>query len=83
MRYFSEEYKMYSLQPYWKVNNDGAIENKLTLPVYKWYYNTFKKGKTLSFKTSTMFDLELLNRDYYRGRFANKVRNKTIYNWEE
>jgi len=43
--------------PYWKVNNDGAIENKLTLPVYKWYYKTFKKGKVLSFKTSTMFDL--------------------------
>lgn len=25
---------------------------------------------------------ELLNRDYYRGRFASKVRGKVIYNWE-
>ena len=27
---------------------------------------------------------ELLNRDYYRGRFATKTSDgKTIYNWEE
>jgi len=26
---------------------------------------------------------ELLNRDYYRGRFASKVGNEIIYNWEE
>lgn len=26
---------------------------------------------------------ELLNRDYYRGRFASRVGNKYIYNWEE
>lgn len=26
---------------------------------------------------------ELLNRDYYRGRFANMVGDKVIYNWEE
>ncbi|MBX2916340.1 MAG: N-acetylneuraminate synthase family protein [Cyclobacteriaceae bacterium] len=25
---------------------------------------------------------ELLNRDYYRGRFASKVKDKVIYNWE-
>lgn len=43
--------------PYWKVNADGAVENKLTLPIYQWYYNTFKSKKTLSFETSTMFDL--------------------------
>ena len=43
--------------PYWKVNEDGPVENKLTLPVYRWYYNTFKAKKILSFKTSTMFDL--------------------------
>jgi ubiquinone/menaquinone biosynthesis C-methylase UbiE len=43
--------------PYWKVNNDGPVENKFTLPIYQWYYNSFKKNKTLSFKTSTMFDL--------------------------
>lgn len=28
-------------------------------------------------------DVELLNRDYYRGRFAKKIENKIIYNWEE
>lgn len=26
---------------------------------------------------------EILNRDYYRGRFASKVRGKVIYNWED
>lgn len=26
---------------------------------------------------------ELLNRDYYRGRFANKVNGEIIFNWEE
>ncbi len=25
---------------------------------------------------------ELLNRDYYRGRFSSRLNNKTIYNWE-
>ncbi len=26
---------------------------------------------------------ELLMRDYYRGRFASKIKDKVIYNWEE
>jgi sialic acid synthase SpsE len=26
---------------------------------------------------------ELLNRDYYRGRFASKVGDRTVYNWED
>lgn len=26
---------------------------------------------------------ELLNRSYYRGRFATKVGNRTVYNWED
>ena len=25
---------------------------------------------------------ELKNRDYYRGRFADHIENRTIYNWE-
>lgn len=25
---------------------------------------------------------ELLNRDYYRGRFASNINNQTVYNWE-
>ena len=27
-------------------------------------------------------EIELLNRDYYRGRFASKVDGKVIYNWD-
>lgn len=27
-------------------------------------------------------DEELLNRDYYRGRFASKIDGKIVYNWE-
>ena len=26
---------------------------------------------------------ELLNRDYYRGRFASKIKSKTVNNWDE
>jgi N,N'-diacetyllegionaminate synthase len=26
---------------------------------------------------------ELLNRDYYRGRFINKIDNNIVYNWED
>ena len=29
-----------------------------------------------------MTHTEMLNRDYYRGRFASFVKNKWIYNWE-
>ena len=43
--------------PYWKVNSDGTVENKLTLPFYQWYYRTFKKNKPLSFKTGSLSDL--------------------------
>ena len=43
--------------PYWKVNSDGKIENSFTLPIYKWYYKTFKRNKILSFETSSLFDL--------------------------
>ena len=32
-------------------------------------------------KRNLSFD-ELLNRDYYRGRFSSRLNNKTIYNWE-
>ncbi|MCH2403732.1 MAG: N-acetylneuraminate synthase family protein [Nitrososphaerales archaeon] len=36
----------------------------------------------LGSKTHTLSEEELLNRDYYRGRFASKINEKTIYNWE-
>lgn len=28
-------------------------------------------------------DEELLNRDYYRGRFASRLRDEYVYNWED
>jgi N,N'-diacetyllegionaminate synthase len=37
----------------------------------------------LGLKTRSLSDIELLNRDYYRGRFASKVAGQVIYNWEE
>lgn len=43
--------------PYWKVNNDGPFLDKFVLPLYKWHYNTFKKSKSPSLKTSSLFDL--------------------------
>jgi len=36
----------------------------------------------LGSKTHSLSYEELLNRDYYRGRFASKINGKTIYNWE-
>ena len=39
--------------------------------------------KMLGSKTHSLSEEELLNRDYYRGRFASKINGKTIYNWEE
>jgi N,N'-diacetyllegionaminate synthase len=39
--------------------------------------------QTLGNANRPLSHVELLNRDYYRGRFANKVNGKTIYNWEE
>lgn len=42
----------------------------------------FEKMK--GFETRKLSDDELLNRDYYRGRFASLNKdNKFIYNWEE
>lgn len=38
---------------------------------------------TLGQPTRPLSHAELLNRDYYRGRFASQVADKTIYNWEE
>ena len=38
---------------------------------------------TLGDANRAMSDVELLNRDYYRGRFANKINEMMIYNWED
>lgn len=34
-------------------------------------------------ETRNLSEQELLNRDYYRGRFALKINGKVVYNWEE
>lgn len=34
-------------------------------------------------ETRELTHAEMLNRDYYRGRFASNVHGKWIYNWEE
>ena len=34
-------------------------------------------------ETRELSEEELLNRDYYRGRFASKIDRRTRYNWEE
>ena len=33
--------------------------------------------------TRPLSHVELLNRDYYRGRFASKQNGETVYNWED
>jgi N,N'-diacetyllegionaminate synthase len=38
---------------------------------------------TLGFKNRNLSHTELLNRNYYRGRFASFKKNKVIDNWEE
>ena len=44
----------------------------------------FPKWKiTLGDRNREMSETELLNRDYYRGRFASFINGKHIYNWED
>lgn len=37
----------------------------------------------IGLKHRTLSQIELLNRDYYRGRFASKINGEIIYNWED
>lgn len=39
--------------------------------------------KMLGEETRELSREELLNRDYYRGRFCNHIEGKQVYNWEE
>jgi N,N'-diacetyllegionaminate synthase len=39
--------------------------------------------ETLGQNTRPLSHTELLNRDYYRGRFASMVNGRPVYNWEE
>jgi N,N'-diacetyllegionaminate synthase len=43
----------------------------------------FSDGTMLGFETRALSESELLNRAYYRGRFATHVKGKPQYNWEE
>lgn len=40
-------------------------------------------SKMLGQKTRQLSEKELLNRSYYRGRFASKLGDEIVYNWEE
>ena len=48
---------------------------------YKINLNSIKNKKI----QLNLSDEEIINRDYYKGRFVsiNKSLNRTIYNWEE
>ena len=59
---------------YSKYNHDELSKLVKNIPDY---------DKMLGSKTHSLSEEELLNRDYYRGRFASKIDGKTIYNWEE
>lgn len=39
--------------------------------------------KILGVENPSLTHEELLNRDYYRGRFASKIDGKIIYNWDD
>ncbi len=41
------------------------------------------RSEMIGKQTRPMTPTELLNRDYYRGRFASKIGNGWVYNWEE
>ena len=41
-----------SYNPYWKVNDDGFLENHITLPFYQSHYSLFKKNNKISLKCS-------------------------------
>ena len=58
---------------YSKYNLDELSKHIENIPDY---------DKMLGSKTHSLSEEELLNRDYYRGRFASKINGKTIYNWE-
>ncbi|MBM3706865.1 MAG: general stress protein [Actinobacteria bacterium] len=46
------------------------------------YKNVPEFEKMLGRYKRELIKEELLNRDYYRGRFCNKIKGKQIFNWE-
>ena len=55
-----------------KKDLENYIQNNV--PEYK---------KLLGMEQRELSETELLNRDYYQGRFASKVNGKTIFNWDK
>jgi len=52
----------------------------------QWEYintNIIEFNKMLGKKKRSLSHDELLNRDYYRGRFCNKINGQQIFNWQE
>lgn len=41
-----------SYNPYWKVNDDGFVERRITLPFYLGHYRLFKKNRRISLQCS-------------------------------
>ena len=54
----------------------GELEDYIEENVPEFQQMTGSEKRALSHE-------ELLNRDYYRGRFASKVNGEVVYNWEE
>ena len=45
--------------------------------------NIPEKNIMLGKEVRELSDIELLNRDYYQGRFASKIEGKYVFNWDE
>jgi len=62
------------LSDFAKLSKEQQMKEMETMPEFE-----RMKGE----ETREMTHTELLNRDYYRGRFASNVDGNWIYNWEE
>ncbi len=58
-----------------KLSKEEQLE-KLQLDYPNW-------KRCLGNETRNLSAAELLNRDYYRGRFVSKISERTVFNWEE
>tara|TARA_B100001057_G_scaffold501156_2_gene621171 strand:+ start:2523 stop:3488 length:966 start_codon:yes stop_codon:yes gene_type:complete len=68
---------------------DISIIKKFSIMSKNKQKNYLKKNFTYNFKkalgsrTRQLSHIELLNRDYYKGRFITKKNSREIFNWEE
>ncbi len=58
----------------------SKLDNKQLLEYLKKHNIDYEKCYGTS--NRDLSDIELLNRDYFRGRFVSKLDSKEIYNWE-